>query len=343
MVDVKTADLLELIAWGAGTVTIGAIVTLLALSALRRRGLAVQVAVVAVVPCCTALLGAWFGSRAMFFSAHDRTALVVLLVAAGIVAALAAFGFGRRVAASQELLRAAQRERAVETSRRELVAWVSHDLRTPLAGIRAMAEALADGVVSEPDDVTRYHSQLRAEAEHLSELVDDLFELSRAQHGLIAASMERIALGDLVSDAIAGLNPVAAAKGVRIVGSESSELVELDAAAPELLRALRNVLENAIRHTPTDGAVVVETHREGAAAIVTIRDGGGGIAPEHLDRVFDPGFRVDPARTPGHAGGGLGLAIARGVIEAHRGAISIANEANGARVTIELPTTAGRS
>jgi signal transduction histidine kinase len=339
----KTADLAQLIGWGAGTVVVGAIATTVALRLLRRRGLAAQVAVVAIVPCCASLLGAWFGSRAMFFSDHDRTALVVLLVAAGIVGVGAAIAFGFRVAAADHALHAARREQAVEASRSELVAWVSHDLRTPLAGIRAMAEALADGVVHEAQDVRRYHEQLRIEAERLGGLVDDLFELSRAQHGTIAASIERIALDDLVSDAIAGLAPVAAARGVRIIGAGSGEAVELDVAAPEMLRALRNVLENAIRHTPADGSVVVETRRDGAAAIVSICDDGGGIDPAHLERVYEPGFRADPARTPGHAGGGLGLAIARGVVEAHRGAISIANEANGARVTIELPVAATRT
>lgn len=333
----KAVDAAQLVAWAGGTVVLGGLVAFAALRAMRRRALAWQLTVVAVVPCITALLGAWFGSRAMFFSDHDRTALTVLLLAAGAVGGVAAIVLSRRVAGADAALRAAERDRAVEASRRELVAWVSHDLRTPLAGIRAIAEALADEVVHDRDDVRRYYEMLRNESERLAGLVDDLFELSRTDHGMIARSMERVALEDLVSDAISGLAPVAAAKGVRIVGRGAGERVELDAAAPELLRALRNLLENAIRHTPADGAIVVETGRRGDAAFVSILDAGGGIAAGDLDRVFDTGFRGDPARTPGHAGGGLGLAIARGVVEAHRGVVSVVNEADGARFTVQLP------
>ena len=340
MIAMGARDLATLVFFGAGTVVIGTLGTLLALRLLRVRSLALQVAVAAVMPALTALLGAWLGARAMFFSDHDLSALGVLLTAAGIVGVLAGWLFGRRVAVAEDRLDEIHRERAVESSRRELMAWVSHDLRTPLAGIRAMSEALADGVVREPADVARYHGRLRVEAERLGALVDDLFELGRAEHRSVAASLQRIALDDLVSDVIAGLAPIAQARGVHLVGRRASTRVELDAAAPELLRALRNVLENAIRYTPSDGSVFVETECRVATAVVTVRDAGGGIAAEHIDRVFEPGFRGDPARTPGHAGGGLGLAIARDVIIAHRGIISIENVDEGACVTIELPIAA---
>ncbi len=337
----KPADAAELTGWGAGTVVAGLGITVIALRLLRQRGLAFQVAVVAVVPGVTALLGAWLGARAMFFSDHDQTALTVLLVAAGIVGVLGGALFARRVASAEAELDRIQRERAVEDGRRELMAWVSHDLRTPLAGICAMSEALADGVVREPDDVARYHRQLRIEAERLGTLVEDLFALGKADHRLVTASLDRIALDDLVSDAIAGLAPVAESRGVRLIGTRTETSIELDAAAPELLRALRNVLENAIRHTPTNGRVVVETTRNEHHALVVVRDQGGGIDPGHLDRVFEPGFRGDAARTPGYAGGGLGLAIARGVVDAHHGVISIANVDDGAEVIIELPLPVG--
>jgi signal transduction histidine kinase len=233
------------------------------------------------------------------------------------------------------------RERTLEASRRELVAWVSHDLRTPLAGIRAIVEALEDGVVDDPETVARYHRTLREEADRLAALIDDLFELSRAETGTLQLHFERVSLGELVSDALAGCAPVAAAKGVHLEGRIVGPPAELVVSAPEVLRALRNLLENAIRHTPSDGSIVVEAgidkdRPEGV--YVSVRDNGGGI-PEHaLDRVFDVAYQADPARTPG-SGAGLGLAIAKSLVEAHRGQLSVRNETGGACFTLRLPRT----
>ena len=159
---------------------------------------------------------------------------------------------------SARLAEARRRERALDASRRELVAWVSHDLRTPLAGMRAIAEALEDRVVDDPETIARYHTTLRDEAERFSGLVDDLFELSRTQAGVLQLEFDNVSLGDLVSDALAGATVAAEAKGVRLEGRLVGPPPELGAAAPEVLRVLRNLLENAIRHTPGDGAVIVE-------------------------------------------------------------------------------------
>jgi signal transduction histidine kinase len=224
----------------------------------------------------------------------------------------------------------------MEASRRELVAWVSHDLRTPLAALRAMVEAVEDGVVDDPETVARYHAAMRAETDRLSALIDDLFELSRAQAGVVQLHLERVGLGDLVADAIAGVATVAAAKGVRLDGRVDGPGPAIHVSTPELLRALRNVLENAIRHTPPDGSVVVEAgtidpHR----AYISVLDSGGGVPEADLERVFEVAYQADSARREG--GAGLGLAIARGFVEAHRGLISVRNEADGARFTVQLP------
>ncbi|HEX6312263.1 MAG TPA: HAMP domain-containing sensor histidine kinase [Acidimicrobiia bacterium] len=237
---------------------------------------------------------------------------------------------------STRLEEARARERALDASRRELVAWVSHDLRTPLAGIRAVIEALEDGVVDDPDTVARYHTTVREEADRLTALVDDLFELSRTQAGVLRLHLERVSLGDLVSDAIAGAAPIAEAKGVRLEGRLDGESPRLSVSAPEVLRALRNLLENAIRHTPSDGTVVVEAGLEAGHAYVSVVDSGGGIPEPDLPRVFEVAFRGDAARTPG-TGAGLGLAIARGLVEAHRGEITVRNENGGACFTVRLP------
>jgi signal transduction histidine kinase len=238
---------------------------------------------------------------------------------------------------SRRLEEARAREQALDSSRRELVAWVSHDLRTPLAGIRAIVEALEDGLVDDPETVTRYYATLRGEADRLAELVDDLFELSRAQAGVLQLQLERVSLGDLVSDALAGASPIAAAKGVRLEGRLDGPPAELEVSTSEVLRALRNILENAIRHTPSDGSVTVEARSDDAGAYVSVVDTGGGIPERDLPRVFEVAFRGDTARTPGDAGAGLGLAIARGFVEAHQGDITVRNENGGCRFTVHLP------
>jgi signal transduction histidine kinase len=238
---------------------------------------------------------------------------------------------------SQRLEQSRARERALDSSRRELVAWVSHDLRTPLAGIRAIVEALEDGVVDDPQTIAHYYATLRAETDRLAGLVDDLFELSRAQAGVLDLHVERVSLGDLVSDALAGASPVAAAKRVRLEGHLDGPPAELEVSASEVLRALRNILENAIRHTPSDGTVTVEAGQDGARAYVSVVDTCGGLPERDLVRVFEVAFRGDAARTPGDAGAGLGLAIARGFVEAHSGDITVRNENGGCRFTVELP------
>ncbi len=153
---------------------------------------------------------------------------------------------------------------------------------------------------------------------------------------MLHLDLERVSLGDLVSDALASAAPLAATKGIELHGHLAGTSPELTVSSPEVLRALRNILENAIRHTPSDGTVTVEAGVEQDRAYVSVLDTGGGIADDHLDRVFDVAFRSDPARTPG-AGAGLGLAIARGLVEAHHGDVTVRNENGGARFTLRLP------
>jgi signal transduction histidine kinase len=205
--------------------------------------------------------------------------------------------------------------------------------------MRAIVEALDDRVVDDPTTVARYFRTLREEVDQLSSLVDDLFELSRTQAGALRLEYERVSLGDLVSDAIAGSAPIAAAKGVALEGNVIGPPPELMASAPEVLRVLRNLLENAIRHTPSDGSVVVEAgidDREPTSVYVQVRDTGGGVSEADLPHIFDAAFRADRARTPG-TGSGLGLAIAKGFVEAHRGDLTVVNDGRGARFTLRLP------
>jgi signal transduction histidine kinase len=244
---------------------------------------------------------------------------------------------------SARLAEAQQQAAALERSRRELVAWVSHDLRTPLAGIRAMVEALEDGVVTDSDTVARYHRTMRLEADRLAGLVDDLFELSRIEAGALGLDLERVALDELVSDAVAGASIAAGAKGIDLRGAvgEPSPVVELSTA--EMARVVRNLLDNAIRHTPPGGTIWIEAGLDQMAtsAVVSVLDACGGISERDLDHVFDLAYRGDAARTPGDGGAGLGLAVARGLVEAHHGEISVRNEGAGCRFTVHLPLSDG--
>ena len=244
---------------------------------------------------------------------------------------------------SVRLAEAQEQTAALERSRRELVAWVSHDLRTPLAGIRAMVEALEDGVVEDPETVARYHRTMRKEADRLAGLVDDLFELSRIEAGALGLDLEQVPLDELVSEALAGASIAAGAKGIDLRGAvgEPSPVVEL--STPEMGRVVRNLLDNAIRHTPPGGTVRIEAgvEPETGLAVVSIVDACGGIPEHDLDHVFDLAYRGDAARTPGDGGAGLGLAVARGLVEAHRGEISVRNEGDGCRFTVRLPLSGG--
>jgi len=239
---------------------------------------------------------------------------------------------------AERLAAARQREQALESARRELVAWISHDLRTPLAGLRAMAEALEDGVAEEPE---QYYKQIVASVDRLTQMVEDLFDLSRIQSGDVGRQAESIALGDLVSDGIAALQPLAAAAGVQLAGSVSGRGV-VRGDGRELNRALTNLVGNAIRHTAAGGRVEVRvTEPESGFVQVAVADGCGGIPAEELDRVFDVGYRGEPARTPSAerqpAGAGLGLAITKGIVEAHGGTVGAANVGPGCEFRLRLP------
>ena len=239
---------------------------------------------------------------------------------------------------SERLRESRMREQRVEESRRQLVAWVSHDLRSPLAGLRAMTEALEDGLA---DDPARYHRQMRSEVDRMVRMVDDLFELSRIHAGVLRLSLQSVALEDLVSEAIAGADPVARAAHVRLGGSvDPGAMVRADPAG--LSRVVANLVTNAIRHTPADGVVSISGRAFDGGVELAVSDGCGGIPEDDLPHVFDVAWRGNHARTPeiGESqgtGAGLGLAIVKGIVEAHHGMVQVANEAAGCRFLVRLP------
>jgi signal transduction histidine kinase len=274
----------------------------------------------------------------MFINQHDLRVLLLVVSVAGAVSLGAGMLAGGRLArASVWAAEAREKERRAEAGRRELVAWVSHDLRTPLAGMRAMAEALEDGVVDDPVTVREYHHRIRTETDRLAGLVDDLFELSRINAGALRLSLASVSLGDVVSDAVVSAEPLADAAHVRLVAKGGNWPI-IRGSEPELSRVVANLLRNAIHHTPPDGAVTVTGGRDDSGGWLAVTDGCGGIPDADLPRVFDVAFRGAPARTPEkETGGGLGLAIVKGLVEAHRGKVSVMNLDGGCRFEVRLP------
>ena len=238
--------------------------------------------------------------------------------------------FNQMAAAVQESFRERQ---ATEEERRQVVAALSHDLRTPLTSVRALIEALDDGVVTDPETVRRYQRTIRAEMRHLSGLMDDLFELSRMESGALTLTCERMSLEDVLSDALEGAHTIAARAGVYLDGQVDAVLPEVSVDVRQLHRVLTNLLQNALRHTPAGGRVLLRAEPQdgkgGGGVLVQVLDTGEGIASLDMPHIFTPTYRSEVSRRRANAdaarfagvGAGLGLAIARGIIEAHGGHI----------------------
>jgi signal transduction histidine kinase len=226
------------------------------------------------------------------------------------------------------------REREAESQRRNLVTAVSHDLRTPLAGLRAMVESIQDGVVSDAPTLRRYMVEMQRSVESLVELVDDLFELVQLDAASIDLESRRAALSDVVNSAASACRAQAFERGL-IVETQLGDAAGTP-CSPRLTRVLQNLLQNAIRHTPADGTIRIEARSLPASVEVVVADEGDGIPEDALDKVFEPFWRADVARsTPGS---GLGLAIAKRIVESLGGRIGVESEVHrGTRFAIELP------
>ena len=240
---------------------------------------------------------------------------------------------------AEQLQQAAQEREELEQMRKDLIAWTSHDLRTPLTSIRAMIEALHDGVVDDPATVQRYYSTIRSDIIALNDIIDDLFELAQLDAGGLSMEMAQHALGDLVSDTLEMFQALATEQGVTLQGSVEPNLGLVNMCAPKIGRVIGNLVSNALRYTPAGGTVQVTAVRQAKEIVVTVQDSGPGFAPEDLDRVFEQFYRGEQARSRASgSGAGLGLAIARGIVVAHNGRIWAENAPEGgAIVGFSLP------
>jgi signal transduction histidine kinase len=266
-------------------------------------------------------------------SGHSRSAEPGASQAPAELAALAA-----ELDVIRERLDASRtREKALEQSRRELVAFMSHDLRTPLAGLRALAEGVEDGVV---DDVPAAMIRIRSTVDRLSLLVNDLFELSRVTGGGHQRPRRLVSLAEVAMDVLTEASDHARSRGVQLLYDlpEPDDRLPVLGDADELIRALTNLVANAVRHTQPGGAVRLVGNRGSDGQIrIAVVDGCGGIPDADLAHVFEVGWRGSPARTPDDGGAGLGLAIARGVVESHEGSILVQNIDGGCCFELALP------
>jgi signal transduction histidine kinase len=245
-----------------------------------------------------------------------------------------------------------ERQRETEQSQRHFIAATSHDLRTPLTSIRAMIEAMDDGVVTDPATIARYIHTIRGEAQHLSALIDDLFELSRLDAGVLELRRDLASLDDLVSDSLEAMRAAADQKGVALIGRVERDLPLVRVDVPRIQRVLFNLLQNAIRHTPGGGSVLIrvsalntdhnQTQQRGV--LVEVMDSGQGIRASDLPHIFERFYRGEPSRSrepdqhnAAHAG--LGLTIARALVDKHGGQISAHSPCTGWPADLPQPTT----
>ena len=328
-----------------------------------------------------AFLNVFIVARLMFVStSHDLQLLVALLVFSGVVTvlfslwvaatvrervdgisgAIRALASGRyetrlRLSGGDEVtglahdvdllaqrLQEAEQQRAqLERERRELTAAISHDLRTPLASVRAMVEALSDQVVEDPDEVGRYFSAIRREVERLSRMIDDLFELAQLDAGALELRRQPLTLQEIAAEVVDAMQAQARRGGVELELAVDSEPPTLAIDGARMERAIANLVRNALEHTPSGGRIRVAVAREGDGARLSVVDGGSGVAPADLPHVWDRFYRGEKSRRRADdatTGAGLGLAIVRGIVEAHGGSVGARSDpGKGAEFTLALP------
>lgn len=341
----------------------------------RRFGLRYQLAATYLVGAVIVLVNVLVTSGLMFVSNHDLGLLTLLIVFASAVSIFFAFflsdQIGRQVdevvrgakaltegrfdtrvsvGGSRELSELAEtfnkmasqleasfkKQHDMEQNRKELVAAISHDLRTPLASLRLMTEAVSDGVADEQQTQV-FLERMRGEVEYMTGLIEDLFELSQLDAGALKLKPERGNLADLISDTLESLRAQAEAKQQKLEGAILTELPELEFDHRKIQRVLNNLIGNAIRYTPEGGNIKIVAQKKDKWVKVCVLDDGEGIPSQDLERIFEPFYRGERSRGREQGGTGLGLAIARGLIEAHGGLIWAENLEKGSRFTFELP------
>src|SRR5438093_9198499 len=322
-----------------------------------------------VIAGAVALLNVIIVGRLMFISTeHDLNLLLALVIFSAVITAFFSFSvaatvagrienvaaairllargdFGTRLARdgndevarlSEDVdllaahLQAAEDQRAaLDRERRELTTAISHDLRTPLASLRAMTEALSDGIVDEPADVRRYYATMRREIERLSSMIDDLFELSQLDAGALKMERERILVQDIAAEVVDAMQAAARLASVELTLNVESTPPEVEIDGARMERAIANLVRNALEHTPSGGRVLVSVMASNGNVDLHVTDSGKGIDRIDLPRIWERFYRADTSRGRNGSGdgAGLGLAITRGIVEAHGGSVHAESQA----------------
>jgi signal transduction histidine kinase len=306
----------------------------------RSWSLAVSMVVLVLIPTLATFTGVLGASGFMITEGFEQIAVVLVIVSIVTIpaAVMLARYQARRTVWENEIR---ESEKSAEESRRRLVAFVSHDLRTPLAGIRAVAEAIADGVVAE-DEVRSHSKHIEQETIRLSEMVDDLFEMSKINAGAVQAVYDKVALDEVVDDVMSAHRMAAERAGVLLRADMPANPVQVIGSDRALVRVLSNLVANAIAHTPGGGTVELAVGSDERGAWARVDDTGVGIDEADLARVFDVAYRGSNGRVPRDdsslpSGSGLGLAIAAGLVQAHHGSLTAYNRDTGARFEVRLP------
>ena len=320
----------------------------------------------------------WFSAQLMFASEHDLLLAIVLLVFAGGIAMILGYFLSGTVTERINLLKGAaeklargdlqtrvpvngrdevaalsatfnqmaeqlqaadQKQRELDALRRDLIAWVGHDLQTPLTSMRAILEALSDGIVDEPEMVKRYLLTAQRDVMSLSALIDDLFQMSQLDTGGFPLHRALSSLSDLVSDTLESFSHLAKQQEITLEGNVDSDVDPVFMDTQAIGRVFNNLIGNALRHTPARGRVSVWVRRAASGVEVTVSDTGEGIRAQDIPHIFERFYRGDASRSRARGtGAGLGLAIARGIVQAHGGDIQVQSEVGkGTQFTFHLP------
>jgi signal transduction histidine kinase len=238
---------------------------------------------------------------------------------------------------ASQLEETAKKRKELESLRRELIAWIGHDLQTPLTSISAIIEALADGMVQDSETEQRYFNTARKNISSLSHLIDDMFQMAQIDTGGLELNIESVSILDLISDSLESFTELAIRREISLHGSVSDDLGEVQIDARRINRVINNLIDNAIKHTPNQGSVEVRANAADQGILVDVIDSGEGISENDLPYIFDLFYRGDISRRSSISGTGIGLAISKGIIDAHGGKIEVESRPGRTKFTFFIP------
>lgn len=326
--------------------------------------------------CFLTFINVWLTARLMFADQHDLLLGTILLIFAGAIAmalgyllsssfldriksldtaakTIATGNLSSRVEIegrdelaelaqtfnfmASQLEDAAKQREALEKMRKELIAWIGHDLQTPLTSISAIIDALADGMIQDEKTKQRYYDTAKKNIYSLSHLIDDMFQLAQIDSGGIKLNYQSVSISDLISDCLESYTEIAKNKHINLQGSVAPKIGEIEIDAQRINRVLNNLIDNAIHHAPAEGKVEVVASQTEREVKVLVEDNGSGIHPNDLPFIFDQYYRGQQTQNKEFRRTGLGLAISKGIVNAHGGEISVTSQQGQTKFWFTLP------